>query len=87
MQVFIKHALRGHNIIRAIKVALLVGTILAIINHYDMIFTLNWDISRIIKMSITYLVPFSVALYSGAMAGRHNELYHKDKKKNNNDTL
>jgi len=48
----------------AIRIALVVGTILGIINHYDMFLSGNYETSRIVKILITYLVPFSVSLYS-----------------------
>ncbi len=52
------------KIFLAIRIALVVGTILGIINHYDMFLSGNYETSRIVKMLITYLVPFSVSLYS-----------------------
>ena len=46
------------------RISLVVGTILGIINHYDMFISENYETSRIIKILVTYLVPFSVSLYS-----------------------
>jgi len=61
---------------------LFVGTILASINHYDMFITKEFVTRRIIQIIITYFVPFSVALTSAAMFGRHEELKHKIIKEN-----
>jgi hypothetical protein len=52
------------KIFLAMRISLVVGTILGIINHYDMFISENYETSRIIKILITYLVPFSVSLYS-----------------------
>ena len=52
------------KIFLAMRISLVVGTILGIINHYDMFFSGNYETSRIVKILITYLVPFSVSLYS-----------------------
>lgn len=55
-------------IIRACKVSLVVGTLLAVINYADKILlqqmlTLDW-----IKLGITYLVPYVVTTYSSVKA-------------------
>ena len=47
-------------------IALVVGTILAIINHFNSIITLNLSLLEIGQIILTYLVPFSVATYSAA---------------------
>ena len=52
------------KIFLAMRISLVVGTILGIINHYDMFISGNYEMSRIVKILITYLVPFSVSLYS-----------------------
>jgi hypothetical protein len=52
------------KIFLAVRISLVVGTLLGIINHYDMFLSGNYEVSRIIKIFITYLVPFSVSLYS-----------------------
>lgn len=77
MKHFIRHAKRKHNIGRAIKVGLVVGTILAAINHYDMFLVGEYSITRFIQIGVTYLVPFSVNLHGSAMSGRHHELKEK----------
>ncbi len=52
------------TIIRAIKVALIVGTILVAINHGDLI--LHGLFPPFWKLVLTYLVPYSVSSYSSA---------------------
>jgi len=82
MKLFIKHAVMRHNLFRAIKVGLVVGTILGIINHYDIFITGNIESVVIIQIILTYFVPFSVSLHGGAMYGRHIEILSKEKKSN-----
>ena len=74
MKLFIKHAKKSHNISRAIKVGLVVGTILAVINHYDMFVSGQFESRRFVQIIITYFVPFTVSLHGGAMYGRHVEM-------------
>jgi hypothetical protein len=58
----------------AAKVALLVGTILALINYGDRIF-LHYDMHPLdrVKIAVTYLVPYCVATYGAVIyAMRHD---------------
>jgi len=73
---FLKHCAKKHNLLRAFYMALLIGTILATINHYDMFISGEFENRRIIQIIVTYFVPFFVALISAAMFGRHEELEH-----------
>jgi hypothetical protein len=55
---------------RAIKVAMLVGSILAVINHGDAL--LSGDTSAIvwIKIVLTFVVPYCVATFASVQAIR-----------------
>jgi len=75
-RIFLKHCIKKHNLLRALYIGLLVGTILAIINHYDMFISGEFMARRTIQIIVTYFVPFFVALVSAAMFGRHEELKH-----------
>lgn len=55
----------------SIKVALVVGTILALINHFDSIVTLSLGKTQIIQILITYFVPYCVATFGGAKRACH----------------
>lgn len=50
----------------AVKTALVVGTILALINHSDSIVALDLNATQWLQILITYFVPFIVATYSAA---------------------
>lgn len=70
MKTFFQIAVERNTIFTSAKVALVVGTLLALINYADRIFfrqdmqTLDW-----IKVIITYLVPYGVATYGAARFG------------------
>ena len=53
---------------RAVQVALVVGPILGLINHYDLCLGAPVTGERLAKIAITFLVPFSVSAYSSARA-------------------
>ena len=55
---------------RAIRVALLVGTILATINHGDILFGGPITPVRVVRIGLTYCVPYVVATYASVQAIR-----------------
>ena len=56
------------TILTSAKVALVVGTVLALVNYGDRIFIYrNMMRADWIKLAITYCVPFCVATYGAAM--------------------
>ncbi len=48
----------------ALKLSIIVGTILGLINHGQDIFALTLSRGQIIQIMVTYLVPYSVSTYS-----------------------
>lgn len=61
---FLEAALQPNVYRTAFKVCLLVGTILALINHSSAIFSLSLSKQNILQIILTYLVPYSVSTYS-----------------------
>ena len=57
-------------VIRAAKIALVVGVIIGLINHGDRIATGAMMVSDWLKFALTFLVPYSVSSYSSVMAVR-----------------
>jgi hypothetical protein len=51
-------------------VALIVGTILCIINQADVLLRGHLTTAVVAKIGLTYLVPFSVSTYSSLAASR-----------------
>ena len=65
---FLSLALSRPVVMSAVKVALVVGTLLALINHYDKLATMNFQRSDIFKILLTYLVPYGVSTWSAVKA-------------------
>jgi len=78
MKAFLRHACDRTCVVRSIKVALVVGTVLALINHYDAIFAGALTSRGVFQILLTYLVPFGVSAYGSAMQARHLELQGSD---------
>ena len=67
MKDFFRFATERRTVAMSAKVALVVGTVLALINYGDRIF-LRHDMRLLdwIKLALTYLVPYCVATYGAA---------------------
>lgn len=63
-------ALRSDVLARSLRIALVVGTVLALINHGDRILSGALDASALARIGLTYLVPFVVATWSAVQALR-----------------
>lgn len=55
---------------RAARIALVVGTVIALINHGDRMMGGAMDGIAWLKCALTFLVPYSVSTYSSVMAVR-----------------
>jgi hypothetical protein len=58
---------------RALKVAALVGTLLAAINQGDQLLTGNLSTELVAKILMTYCVPYCVSTYAGVEAIRDRQ--------------
>ncbi len=67
-------AFRKDVFLRALKMALIVGIVLAIINHGDHIFLGKMTVTNWIKILITFCVPFSVSTISSVLAIKKEQL-------------
>ena len=56
------------TVMRAAKIALVVGTVIALINHGDKMAMGGMDGLAWIKCALTFLVPYAVSTYSTVMA-------------------
>jgi hypothetical protein len=70
---FFVYCAERDTILRSIKTALVIGTILAIINHGQQLLSGHFSLNWIIPMLITYLVPFSVATYGQVQGKRQRD--------------
>jgi len=71
---FWKIASKRQVIKRATRIALVVGTILAIINHGDHILRSDINLNVALKILLTFCVPYSVSTYSSVLAIRENSI-------------
>jgi spore maturation protein SpmB len=56
------------NITTALLVAVIVGTVLNIINSYDVFVDGAFTAKNVIRIMLTYITPFCVSLYSSIKA-------------------
>lgn len=65
---FIYYWFRKETVVRACKVAAVVGPILTVINQYDVLWYGNFSLHLFMKILLTFLVPYSVSSFSSARA-------------------
>jgi hypothetical protein len=56
------------TVLRACKVAAIVGPILTMINQYDVLLHGNLSLHLFMKILLTFMVPYSVSSFSSARA-------------------
>ncbi len=56
------------NIYTALLVAVIVGSMLNLINSYDVFWEGKFTVRNIIRITLTYVTPFCVSLYSSLKA-------------------
>ncbi len=61
------------TILRSAKTALIVGTVLALLNHWQQMLSAQFSPSWVVPTLLTYLVPFLVATYSQVQGKRQRE--------------
>jgi hypothetical protein len=72
MKLFFEAALERGTVAASAKIALLVGSILALINYGDRILYRDMHAVDWFKLAVTYCVPYCVATYGAARyATRH----------------
>ncbi|MBI5866217.1 MAG: nitrate/nitrite transporter NrtS [Planctomycetes bacterium] len=70
MGTFLSICLRGDVIRRSARIAVVVGTLLVLINHGDALLSGSLSITRIVRILLTFCVPYGVATYAGVQAIR-----------------
>jgi hypothetical protein len=58
------HCLAPATVSFALRVALVVGTILNIINHFDLLFGTPVTRATLLQVALTYVVPYCVSTHS-----------------------
>ena len=69
MNHFIQGMLHPHISRRALRVALIVGTILNVINHYELLIGSTVTIKELVQVALTYIVPYMVSTHGQLLAG------------------
>jgi hypothetical protein len=69
----IAYCLERATLLFSIKIALIVGTILALINHGQAMFTGHFTFDQLVPILITYCVPFTVSMYSQVQGKRERD--------------
>ena len=67
---FLTFALRPDVVRRALRIALVVGTLLVAINHGAALLSGQLDLTRLMQIGLTYLVPYGVSTYASVQALR-----------------
>lgn len=70
MQIWFKIALQPAVVRRALKVSLLVGTLLTIINQLPRLLEQPLNTAIVLQIILTYMVPYAVSTYSAVEALR-----------------
>ena len=70
MQTWFKLALRPAVVRRALKVSLLVGTLLTLINQLPRLLEQPLSTAIVLQIILTYMVPYAVSTYSAVAALR-----------------
>ena len=60
----IKYIFLRPVVLTSLKVALFVGTVLALINHGPALLALELTPEQVLKIALTYMVPYGVSTYS-----------------------
>jgi TM2 domain-containing membrane protein YozV len=72
MQYLMNTVMNKKNILTALLVAIIIGSLLNAINSYDVFIEGKFSAKNIIKIMLTYLTPFCVSLYSSVKAVKQN---------------
>lgn len=76
IRIFLKYSFEGDTLSRSIKTALVVGSILGVINHGQDILSGPFSWHWVIPLLVTYLVPFSVATFGQVQGKRQRDRLH-----------
>ncbi len=75
----IAYCLERDTLLFSLKMALLIGTLLAAINHGQALLTGRFTAGELLPLCLTYSVPFAVAMYSQAQGKRQRDLLMRER--------
>ena len=79
LHMLITYGLERDTIVRSLKTALVIGTLLGLINHAQELISGHFTLSDLVPLLITYLVPFSVATYGQVQGKRQRDRHWTSK--------
>jgi len=68
------YAIDKVSVCRSIKIALVVGTMNALVTQYDAVFHKTLTLTNFFQIMLTYMIPFGVATISSALQARRDDL-------------
>ena len=74
MKSLLMHATDKVCVYRSAKIALVVGTMNALVTQYDAVFHKTLTLTNVFQIMLTYMIPFGVATISSALQARRDEL-------------
>ena len=74
LRTIVMYCTERDTLLRSIKTALVIGTILAVLNHRQDLLAGQFSPRWVIPMGLTYLVPFAVATYGQVQGKRQRDL-------------
>jgi hypothetical protein len=66
-------ATEKNTFLRAIRVSLIVGVILNLINHPQILKDFSFSGLSIVQLTLTFFVPFAVSVYSSVMSEKSRD--------------
>lgn len=75
LHTIIASSLERDTIVRSLKTALVIGTLLGLINHGQALVSGHFTWSDLVPLLVTYLVPFCVTTY-GQVQGKRQRDHH-----------
>ncbi len=74
MKSLFMHAIDRVSVCRSVKIALVVGTLNALVTQYDAVFRKTLALTNVFQIMLTYMIPFGVSTISSALQARRDEL-------------
>ena len=83
LQTLVTYGFEHDTIVRSLKAALVIGTLLGLINHGQALISGHFTLSDLVPLLVTYLVPFSVTTYGQVQGKRQRDRLWASKSEGN----
>lgn len=81
MRKLLHYWFQQRTVLRAVKVAAIVGPTLTLINQYDVLLNGDYSLRVLGKIVLTFLVPYCVSSFSSACTEIEREAFQQQEKK------